>query len=71
MTQIGLSEEEVLSLVSNELLTVGRYTLTQPSGRPVFTKEQRDAIAHAVSSAVKANNDALLQKLREAGVSGV
>ena len=71
MTQIGLSEEDVETLVSNELLSLGRYTLTQPSGRPVFTKEQRDAIAHAISSAIKANNEAIIEKLRAAGVSGV
>jgi hypothetical protein len=71
MTQIGLSEQEVETLVGNELLTLGRYTLTQPSGRPIFTKEQRDAIAHAVSSAIKANNEAIIEKLRAAGVSGV
>jgi len=71
MTQIGLSEADVENLVSSELLSLGRYTLTQPGGRPIFTKEQRDAIAHAVSTAIKANNEEILRKLREAGVSGL
>jgi hypothetical protein len=71
MTQLGLSDEEVTSLVNNELLSLGRYTLTQPSGRPVFTKEQRDAIGQAVAAAIRANNEALIQKLREAGVAGL
>lgn len=66
---IGLSESEVETLVANELLTLGRYTLTVPSGRPVFTKEQRDAVAHAVSSAIKANNEALVSQLKAAGVN--
>jgi len=71
MTQIGLSEADIESLVGNELLSLGRYTLTQPSGRPIFTKEQRDAIAHAVSSAIAANNEAIIEKLRAAGISGI
>ena len=68
---IGLSEAEVESLVSTELLTLGRYTLTQPHGRPVFTKEQRDGIAHAISSAIKANNEEIIRQLQAAGVQGL
>lgn len=71
MTQIGLNEAEVESLVQGELLSLGNYTLTHPGGRPVFTKEQRDAIAHAVSSAIKANNDQIISALKAAGVSGL
>ena len=68
---LGLNEADVENLVNTELLALGRYTLTQPSGRPIFTKEQRDAIAHAVSSAIKANNDELIRQLRAAGVQGL
>ena len=71
MTQIGLSETDVEALVNAELLALGNYTLTHPGGRPVFTKEQRDAIAHAVSSAIRANNDKLIEQLKAAGVSGL
>jgi hypothetical protein len=71
MTQIGLNEADVASLVHTELLTLGNYTLTQPGGRPVFTKEQRDAIAHAVSIAIKANNEKIIEQLKSAGVSGL
>lgn len=71
MADIGISESEVSQLVSEQLLAQGRYTLTQPGARPVFTKEQRDAIALAVSAAIKANNEAIMAKLREAGVSGL
>ena len=35
MTQIGLNEADVASLVHTELLTLGNYTLTHPGGRPV------------------------------------
>ena len=68
---IGLSETDVENLVSTELLTLGRYTLTQPSGRPIFTKEQRDAITHAISSAIKANNEEIIRQLKAAGVQGI
>ncbi len=71
MTQIGLNEAEVESLVQGELLSLGNYTLTHPGGRPVFTKEQRDAIAHAVSSAIKANNEQIISALKAAAVSGL
>ena len=68
---IGLNEADVANLVTTELLTLGRYTLTQPHGRPIFTKEQRDAIAHAISSAIKANNEEIIRQLRAAGVQGL
>lgn len=71
MTQIGLNEAETQSLVQSELLSLGNYTMTHPGGRPVFTKEQRDAIAHAVSSAIKANNERIISALKAAGVSGL
>ena len=71
MTQIGLNEADVESLVQSELLNLGNYTLTHPGARPVFTKEQRDAIAHAVSTAIKANNEELIKALKAAGVAGL
>lgn len=69
MTQIGLSDSDIETLVSEELLGLGRYTLTAPGGRPIFTKEQRDVIAKAVSAVVQKNNDELVRRLRDAGVS--
>ena len=69
MTQIGLNESEVEVLMQDELLGLGRYTLTAPGGRPVFTKEQRDAITKAVSAALKKNNEEILRQLREAGIA--
>ncbi len=69
MTQIGLNSTEVESLVQSELLSLGRYTVTEPGGRPIFTKEQRDAISKAVSAAIEKNNADLVSKLRAAGVS--
>jgi hypothetical protein len=69
MTQIGLNETEIESMVSEELLSLGRYTVTAPGGRPIFTKEQRDVIAKAVSSVVQKNNEELIRRLRDAGVS--
>jgi hypothetical protein len=71
MTQIGLNEATVESLVQNELLSLGNYTLTHPGARPVFTKEQRDAISHAVSSAIKANNEEIMRVLKAAGIQGL
>ena len=35
----------------------------------IFTKEQRDVIAKAVSAVVQKNNDELVRRLRDAGVS--
>lgn len=69
MTQIGLSESEIETLVSEELLSLGRYTLTAPGGRPIFTREQRDVIARAVSAVVQKNNEELIRRLRDAGVN--
>jgi hypothetical protein len=69
--EIGLAEANVESLVGEELLASGRYTLTAPGGWPVFTREQRDAIARAVSRVIARNNDAIERRLREAGVGGL
>jgi hypothetical protein len=71
MTQIGLNEADVESLVGSELLSLGGYTMSHPGGRPVFTREQRDAISHAVSAAIKANNDEIIKQLKAAGVAGL
>jgi len=68
MTQIGLNESDVEDMVREELLSLGRYTLTAPGGRPVFTQEQRDAIAKAVSAVIKKNNEEILRQLQESGL---
>ena len=68
---IGLNQADIEATVSSELLALARYTFTAPGGRPIFTREQRDAIARAVSSVVARNNAEILRQLREAGVTGI
>ncbi len=68
---IGLNQDDVETLVHEGLVAGGRYTLAAPGGRPIFTKEQRDAIARALSDVVSRNNDAIINQLRQAGVAGI
>ncbi len=69
--EIGLSESNLESLIRDELLFGGRYTVAQPGGRPILTSEQRAAITRAFSHVLAANNDEILKQLRQAGVSGI
>ena len=71
MMLTGLTETAIKDMIESQLLASGRYTLTAPGGRPIFTKEQRDAIAHAIASALNANNEELIRQLRAAGVAGL
>ena len=69
--EIGLSASDIDTLLNDELLANGRYTVSEPGGKLILTSEQRLAITRAFSRVLAANNDAILNQLRQAGVSGI
>ncbi len=68
---IGLSDSDIKNLLGDELIAGGRYKVSESGGKPILTIEQRIAITRAFSRVLTANNEAILNQLRQAGVPGI